>query len=1365
MMRKSNYFVLLLVLNTILLGLVNSFTIQDLTDPKTNDKFADASGRCYNTYYVLLEDPDGISDIIFTETKTLLDNNSTHSLYKLSPVLSTGATSFSFQVENSLGAQTTFNIAYSCPTNPTDLEIEFLSDRVINTGFVISNLIAVFKVNNFPTSKPLPNTLVFTPTSGNIYYSSIGPYYFLVLSYSQSDDISAITSDYTFSISAGGPTYQQSLKSFATDVKALSFTHNISPMSQAFEIKSVFFFSELTGTFDKNEPANIMENSGGTWVQPMYVSGNYTKPILLSRYATLPNTNFESKIVNSDGVSSLGDYTITKINDPNPFAITNPLFEPTSDPIVYSISYTSNYQYSSPVTSDGVTFNLYHPFGYTNGDSNSYLAKFDVFVSRNIDHQISFTTTNTAFYVTPAPLDTVDSTPPKIVSIDYYLLPNTSTIVLTVHITDDISGFFAMIDAYSVVMGDYTNLVKGNLNDGIFEMIQEAPSELSQYYNAIKICDWALNCQSVDVIEVFNVNLAKLDLEFLNFNEIISIKFEKNDIDTTNQSVENKMMLYTTFGDRPHITLISFDKPGPFIPGQYRKFYGHWDDILNCYVYPFTIPKNRFTGTYIYSLNLDQSPTFSSHLSTIFGPDAEIRVTSENADMMGPEVTSVTKNPSTLTVNDGQDSSFEMEFRIKDSVNGLKMAHFSIMSELDLHRYNFTFYPSDAVDGDKYDGLYKFSVPVNGKCRSQKFHVQRVYLEDEAGVQSIYQRFETLDDYNPFIKIIDSLNYEIYTQVNCLAAQESDPPALIEFSFTPTTVDPHYSGTLLNDNDARVVVFNFKTSDDSGILLSALPVVYLQSQNLAPNTILRVDANLISSTDKTATYNCSIEIPYGFGFPHGIRVSLYGIIDNQSNFRGYSLSEMPFPNIISVPTTRNPAISLLSSTGEISTGVLTVFGRNFEQNDKLLIQDTRLNKLYVIEPTLLGDLLSFKKFENIPKINREYVLITIQRSTGVDTFEYSNSLKLYVGGTDPSSSGSSSESSNGNSNSEETPTNPPQKCISECSGNGVCTPNGCICKSPWVGRDCSSQVIIIEPTINSTSPSTNITLPPTSEKIYYAIISIVGMSELDPSGEVVNDYRFNRWIFTKNTNSKYQQFTNETWKYEASITSPLDQSITNVTVFIDYFNSPTAVNITFAGQVLTMNPYTLKYSVNVTSYSFAKSQNSLQLVLSASLENQEKNECSSLEKYDAVESNSEFIKLQVNDHSLYGRFIKRGIVDGRTLSISNTIVENKIYQSSSTQSKSQAYIGINLPYFRNLVQIDPDFSVLIDNKPANPSSMNSICQEKKSKLTGGQIAGIAVGSFAFASVIAVCIGYYIYKKKQSKKLMASIESRLKEVNK
>ncbi|KAF2070729.1 hypothetical protein CYY_007959, partial [Polysphondylium violaceum] len=149
--------------------------------------------------------------------------------------------------------------------------------------------------------------------------------------------------------------------------------------------------------------------------------------------------------------------------------------------------------------------------------------------------------------------------------------------------------------------------------------------------------------------------------------------------------------------------------------------------------------------------------------------------------------------------------------------------------------------------------------------------------------------------------------------------------------------------------------------------------------------------------------------------------------------------------------------------------------------------------------------------------------------------------------------------------------------------------------------------------------------------------------------------------------------------------------------------------------------------------------------------------CSTLESGNTTVTNSEYIKLQVDDHSLYGRFIKRGIIDGRISTITNQLLPNYNNNGESNQFNSiHTYIGINTRSYRRLVQLDPDFSVLLDQRPAAEESNNSICSLQKKKLSAAQLAGIVIGSVAFAAIVIVSVVYYLFKKRERSKFESKL---------
>ncbi|KAF2069695.1 hypothetical protein CYY_008990 [Polysphondylium violaceum] len=153
--------------------------------------------------------------------------------------------------------------------------------------------------------------------------------------------------------------------------------------------------------------------------------------------------------------------------------------------------------------------------------------------------------------------------------------------------------------------------------------------------------------------------------------------------------------------------------------------------------------------------------------------------------------------------------------------------------------------------------------------------------------------------------------------------------------------------------------------------------------------------------------------------------------------------------------------------------------------------------------------------------------------------------------------------------------------------------------------------------------------------------------------------------------------------------------------------------------------------------------------MTAALQSTEKVACSYKEFVDD-QGNSQYLKLQIEDRSLFGRFIKFGMIDGREQVVTNTQLDN-IYggKELSKSTSDQSYIGLNIPYYTKYALLDPDFSVLIEQDTAR-DQVNSICtNEFSKKLTNAQIAGIVIGGAVFLFIIGAVVIYFYTRNSTS----------------
>ncbi|KAM9975025.1 hypothetical protein ACTFIW_008499 [Dictyostelium discoideum] len=334
-------------------------------------------------------------------------------------------------------------------------------------------------------------------------------------------------------------------------------------------------------------------------------------------------------------------------------------------------------------------------------------------------------------------------------------------------------------------------------------------------------------------------------------------------------------------------------------------------------------------------------------------------------------------------------------------------------------------------------------------------------------------------------------------------------------------------------------------------------------------------------------------------------------------------------------------------------------------------------------------------------------------------------------------------------------TNPPKRCIDDCGApnNGICTSTGCACISPWIGNDCKSKIILIpQPSLNYSSPVTDIPLIDNKEdtKLFRSLISIVKLRELDFQSKQVNSFTFIEW--------EYYKINESTNQYKSNITNLGLTTFINVT--LQWFENET--NVVFANQNIKMNPSSIKYTIEISEYKFSSNLNQLQLVMMASMSVNKTNDICSNKEFSETSGgdDSNYLKIQIDDHSLYGRFIKRALIDSIPRPIDNVPLDSSMNQVDSA-SLSQSYIGISIPYFKKQIIIDPDFSVLLSSSSDSVNSESSICSfNKKSKFSGGLISAIVLcGFFIFASLVAMVV-YSYYKKRYDRNIVNEIQLKL-----
>ncbi|KAM9988843.1 hypothetical protein ACTFIY_004889 [Dictyostelium cf. discoideum] len=234
------------------------------------------------------------------------------------------------------------------------------------------------------------------------------------------------------------------------------------------------------------------------------------------------------------------------------------------------------------------------------------------------------------------------------------------------------------------------------------------------------------------------------------------------------------------------------------------------------------------------------------------------------------------------------------------------------------------------------------------------------------------------------------------------------------------------------------------------------------------------------------------------------------------------------------------------------------------------------------------------------------------------------------------------------------------------------------------------------------------------------------LNECGPNQEV-NSFTFKEWEFNK-INSETCQFKTNFKNLGLN---------TNVTVTLQWFNKET--NFEFGNQIIKMNRSSIKYTIEISEFKFLNKLNQLQLIMKASISVNKTSEICSDKEFGETSNGDDlnYLKVQVDNHSLYGRFIKRALIDPIPRSIENVQIDSsmKIVESAS---QSQTFIV---------------------GAPSN--SDNSICSYNDSSyFSKTKISAIVVCGFLGIVTVSTIAIYGYYKKKHYRNLIKELRLKI-----
>ncbi|KAM9954037.1 hypothetical protein ACTFIR_009155 [Dictyostelium discoideum] len=688
-----------------------------------------------------------------------------------------------------------------------------------------------------------------------------------------------------------------------------------------------------------------------------------------------------------------------------------------------------------------------------------------------------------------------------------------------------------------------------------------------------------------------------------------------------------------------------------------------------------------------------------------------------------------------------QDVELGWTVTIEDRINGLKSAYFRIIGSKDPLPLEFYFTPepkNGLISGDKFIGEYNIIFKVKPASPWQIYTFENIILIDNSGHKS-----QIIDDNFKYVGYDPEIKYSPLSPI---------------YNLDNTTMKYYNFKEELINTFNRDISFISNTSDNIGLLYGHKPIVFLEYyiNDISLNTLTNIECNtelketvIDPSTNLTikAQYEAFCSIPYGFSSSKGFIVSIFGIFDISFNFNGYSAYDLDIAGFKSYISTNQtitlPSIENLISNSNSSGGSNSLNINKFYLNESNSIDSispissegsfiTIIGKHFGFKPTIsiidnfnsqVKNSIVFSSnvlviIEVIP-FNSERLFITVKDE--IKKVE-SNTIKVTVSPLNYSSSSTSKPND--------------VKCLNNCGGlnRGVCIENvGCRCISPYSGFDCLSKTLKTpQPLMNTTSPDyINIFLVGgNGTTLLNTMVSIVAIHEmnLNNSFENIHYFKENDWISTTISSTKVI--------YNTKIKKGANQ-VSNITVVAEWFEKET--QITFAGENFTINPSSLKYTISIDHYPFSLPLNTLELMFKSSVETSKTNDICSSEQF-RLNDNSNYLELQVGEFSLLSKYLKRVIIDNEIVhTISNKLITDFDHNeklSGTAPSKKLSFVAIQIPSYKSKIEIDPDFSVLLNSNPASSNSDNSICtSSSSSSLSMPIIAVIIVGSVIFSVIL------------------------------
>eukprot|EP01132_Coremiostelium_polycephalum_P000533 gene533-672_t len=1009
---------------------------------------------------------------------------------------------------------------------------------------------------------------------------------------------------------------------------------------------------------------------------------------------------------------------------------------------VKSIYYQPLYRTLFSTTLQPLSF----PYGITSGDLQYYMVSNSFFkpkyIANNYDVYILTSSGISNTFTYNGSPDERDTEAPKIQGINIKKWVD-GQFLIQITVTDNLSGVLSIGCTKNQFKLGVRDLIKGNTKDGVFEkLIPYSSINLDTPIQYI-ITDFAYN-QRVYIDRVLPDSGLEIPHPFqfpqgISKNTLIThFRFDKKSVNVMDSAINNTLYI-NWVGANQYSPIPTFTNLQPnAVYNNYKNltYYGKWNQLLGMFQIDFIIPRRSFEGEFKYKVTVNQFEYLYFELDTIYLNDPNrnnsLKIICEDADLMPPIVKNIIAKPS-VTLSDTP-INITWTIEIEDLKNGLDYAEILIASTLDYQGKWIRVVPfEEGSTGNEFLGTYNISIEIPLNCTSQTYFISKIITKD---TQLNFGESDLLRSINPLLSTYQpsfSSSFLIpNTTITCPINLVGPNSKAILKGFNILDKSPvSVYGSL--QNRTRSVDFKVDFQDEDNFPAPSLskPTVYIEShfsdRESFPSYILEIDGTVI-------VYRSYIIVPYGFSGEYDqIIFSVYGIVNAGNKYIGSNSLELISSGFLDSSLQISKTISGTPNIDSVKYNQLEnsflFFGESFGYNSQVQFQikletDMAFKSLSVVESETLFSGTKIRIIISDPNVlQRNFTIKVI-----VDNIS-SNELQVYLPEIPvPSPTPTATPTNTPTVLPTLSPTHSPspsptpqQPCpgVPECGGegHGTCEQSKCICQGEWFGFDCQSRVVKLDPPkVDNNNPNVELELPGGPKTSFSSLISIQSLRELDQENKEVSRIDLTDWVLHNISSNGTTQLLYTTSFIHRNIN-------TTVNITITWFTE--TKTISFANRNIVVQGSTSKYNVGISSFGFERSINKLQLIMTAKFNSSDKSGSCSLKEFVDNDPDFQYVKLQVNDHSLYANLIKYGIVDSETSRIENILLDDS--NRTTTSFESQARLGIIIPPFKTIVLLDPDFSMLVDTRNANNKD-GSNCGNQDDGMSKQTLAGIIIGS-------------------------------------